>query len=91
MTELKSPGENGSTLGSEVVITDGDWHRIGFVWDGLYRILYVDGIVVAKDTQDDIEGSENGLYIGAGKTMQAGTYFSGLIDDVRIYSRAVSP
>jgi len=91
VTELKSPGENSGSLGSEVVITDGDWHRIGIVWDGLYRILYVDGVVVAEDTQDGIEGSENGLYIGAGNTMQAGTYFSGLIDDVRIYSRAVSP
>jgi hypothetical protein len=33
----------------------------------------------------------NGLYIGAGKAMAPGTYFSGLIDDVRIYNRAVSP
>ena len=30
-------------------------------------------------------------YIGTGKAMEAGTYWSGLIDDVRIYNRAVRP
>jgi len=30
------------------------------------------------------------MYIGTGKTMQSGTYWSGLIDDVRIYNQALS-
>lgn len=38
-----------------------------------------------------VSDSSNGLYIGCGKTMEPGTYWSGLIDDVRIYSRAVYP
>ena len=46
---------------------------------------------VAEDAQDNLEGSENGLYIGTGKAMEPGTYWSGLIDDVRIYTRAVTP
>jgi len=46
---------------------------------------------VAEDTQADLVVSENGLYIGTGKAMEAGTYFSGLIDDVRIYNRVVIP
>ncbi len=71
---------------SETTITDGEWHRISFVWDGSNRSLYVDGIAVAQDMQDSLESSSNGLYIGCGKTMQPGTYFSGLIDDVRIHS-----
>ena len=48
-------------------------------------------VIVAQDTQNGLEGSFNGLYIGCGKNMQPGTYFSGLIDDVRIYNRAVKP
>jgi len=91
VTELKSASQDGSILSSETVITDGDWHRIGVVWDGLYRRLYVDGVVVAEDTQLGLEGSQMGLYIGTGKAMESGTYFSGLIDDVRIYNRLVSP
>jgi len=90
MTEITSFGQDGNPLSSEMVITDGEWHRIGVVWDGLYRMLYVDGLMVAKDTQDSLEGSENGLYIGAGQIMLPGTYWSGLIDDIRIYNRVVS-
>ena len=91
MTELKCTGRSAGPLYSETVITDGQWHRIGLVWDGSHRKLYVDGVAVADDTQPGLEGSQMGLYIGTGKTMEPGTYFSGLIDDVRIYNRAVSP
>ena len=91
MTELKALGRSGSPMVSQTNITDGNWHRIGFVWDGSYRTLYIDDIAVAQDTQNGLESSDNGLYIGCGKNMQPETYFSGLIDDVRIYNRAVYP
>ncbi len=61
------------------------------MWDGSHRQLYVDGVDVAEDTLANLEVSENGLYIGTGKAMKSGTYWSGLIDDVRIYNRAVIP
>ncbi len=91
MTELKGAGRSTGPLFSEAVITDGQWHRIGLVWDGSKRTLYVDDVVVADDTQPGLESSQMGLYIGTGKAMEPGTFFSGLIDDVRIYNRAISP
>jgi hypothetical protein len=91
MTELTQSGRGATFLLSETTITDGDWHRIGFVWDGLYRTLYVDGVAVAEDTQDGLANPGNGFYIGTGDAMAPGTYFWGLIDDVRIYNRAVRP
>ena len=91
MTELKSSGRTGKPLQSQTNITDGNWHRIGLVSDGSNRTLYIDDIAVAQDTQDHLKGSNDGLYMGCGKAMEAGTYFSGLIDDVRIYNRAVKP
>jgi hypothetical protein len=90
-TELSGTGQDSNPLQSHTVITDGDWHRIGFVWDGSYRSLYVDSVVVANDTQPDLEGSQNSIYIGVGKDYATGTFFSGLIDDVRIYNRVVNP
>jgi len=90
MTKLKSSGRFGSPLLSQIVITDGNWHHIGLVWDGSKRILYVDDVIVAEDTQSDLGGSDNGLYLGCGKTMESGTFWSGLIDDVRIYDVALS-
>ncbi len=81
-------------LVSESVITDDQWHHVGLVYDfdGLYRYLYVDGVEVARDT--DVVGgvhSDGGLYFGAGKMLDVSSFFSGLIDDVRIYNRAVTP
>jgi hypothetical protein len=78
---------------SQANITDGNWHRIGFVWDGSYRYLYVDGAEVAKDAEplSDLESAEGGLYFGVGSTLAPNTFFSGLIDDVRIYNRVVKP
>jgi hypothetical protein len=79
-------------LVSESIITDDLWHYVGFVWDGSYRILYVDGIEVAKDTaaQNPLKPATGCLHIGAGKTLHTGTFFSGLIDDVRIYDKALT-
>ena len=91
MTELKDSGRSAGPLMSHTIIADGNWHRIGFVWDGLNRTLYVDGIKVAQDTQNELLSSNNGLYIGCSKGMESETYWSGLIDDVRIYNRAVAP
>jgi lysophospholipase L1-like esterase len=91
MTELKSPGRSGKPLQSQTNITDGQWHRIGFVWDGSKRALYVDGIIAAEDTQDSLGVSDGGLNFGCDKVMEAGTFWSGLIDDVRVYNRVVIP
>lgn len=35
--------------------------------------------------------STGGLNIGTGKNLDAGTFWSGLIDDIRIYNQAVKP
>jgi len=89
MTELASQ-RGVKTLVSDDVITDSDWHRVGLTWDGIEKILYVDDMeVVSKVCNAGI--SDNGLYIGAGKRLDAETFWSGLIDDVRIYNRAVTP
>ena len=42
------------------VITDGTWHRIGFVWDGSKRTLYVDDVEVGSDTQSSLAASAGG-------------------------------
>lgn len=97
-TDLKRPAgtgrnrlQEGPPLISSTVITDGDWHLVVFVRDGTDRILYVDDIEVARDTAESLEASYGGLHIGAGSGLEPGSFFSGLIDDIRIYDRTVSP
>jgi hypothetical protein len=91
MTELIVSGQSVIPSMPQGSITDGQWHRIGLVWDGSQRTLFVDGAAVADGTSDSQGMSSNGLYIGVGQNYAPGTFFSGLIDDVRIYNRAVSP
>ncbi len=80
----------GASLYSQTVVTDGNWHRIGFVWDGAQRVLYVDDVPVVLDSQTDLVGSTGALVIGAGTDSQPGTFWSGMIDDVRVYNRAIA-
>lgn len=90
-TELGSTGRQGHALTSQTPITDGSWHRVGFVWDGSDRALCVDDVEVARDTPTSLSWNSNVLQIGAGRGLEAGSFWFGLIDDVRIYDRAVKP
>jgi len=91
MTELRSGGRVSMALYSEATVADGQWHRVGFTWDGSNRRLYVDDILVAEDTDVALAECYSGLNIGCGSIMAPNTFFTGLIDDVRIYNRAVKP
>ena len=80
-------------LESELVVTDEQWHHVGLVYDfnTMKRHLYVDGVEVAVDAVF-VGGVQStaGLYIGAGKTLDATSFFSGLIDNVCIYNNPLT-
>ena len=78
-------------LYSDAVVTDGQWHRVILVWDGDSRILYVDDEEVASDPLNEVSAPAGKLIIGAGGSLEPGSSWSGLVDDVRIYNRAVKP
>jgi hypothetical protein len=90
-TGLCAGARGGKPLVSAAVMADGAWHRVGLVWDGRDRILYLDGVEVARDSQVALAAAAGGLQIGAGSTLAPGTFWTGLVDDVRIYNRAVQP
>lgn len=91
MTELQSSGRLASALGSTAVVTDGDWRHIGLTWDGVNRRLYVDDVEVAADTQTGLAGSNGDLLLGASAKVAPDAFWSGLIDEVRIYNRVLKP
>ena len=97
-TDISDPTKSvrGGTTGglpliSPATITDGNWHRVGFVRDGKERILYVDDIEVARDTVEDLDSATGSLFIGVDSNLEVGTFWSGMIDDVWIYDRVVEP
>jgi hypothetical protein len=73
-------------------VNDGQWHHIAGVFDGAQKFLYVDGAV---DASADFTGTINSSAIHSvniGENNQAtGRYFTGLIDDVRIYDKGLHP
>ena len=79
-------------VNTDVVVTDGDWHCVGLAWDGSVRIVYVDGIEATRDEEYIyFQKSTNGYYIGTGFERTPGTFWSGMIDDFRVYDYAVIP
>jgi serine/threonine protein kinase/Tol biopolymer transport system component len=90
-TGLSDGSHSAKSLTSDAFVTDDQWHRVVLTWDGSNRSLYMDGIEVATDTQPNLAASSGNLHIGAGKTLAPAAFWSGLIDDVRVYNRAVQP
>ena len=74
--------------------TDGDWHHVAIVWDGSRRYIYADGTEVAADPADlgeSLESCDGRLYLGAHKGLSSSYFWTGMLDDTRIYNRALSP
>jgi acyl-CoA thioesterase-1 len=93
MTGLTDAGRLTRSLMSEFVITGDVWHQIRLVWDGSLRHLFVDDIEVAADVRPlaPLVSSRGGLHMGAAKTPAAGTFWTGFMDDIRIYDGALLP
>ncbi|MBT5925946.1 MAG: hypothetical protein HOH33_04955, partial [Verrucomicrobia bacterium] len=71
---------------------DGTWHHIAFVQDEGARALYVDGVLddLAIDAKPEGDFLANDTSIGGILRAAASHWVTGLIDDVAIWSRALS-
>jgi hypothetical protein len=64
------------------------WTHVALTYDSAALRLYVNGRQVAsRAASGAIETNDNPLWIGGNQPY--GEYFTGLIDDVRVYSRAL--
>ncbi len=93
------PGPNGTDhTASSTSIKDNSWHHIVGIRNGINGYVYIDGILrgtnPAVDNRTYGYATENTYiganhFIGPGDTIQY--YFNGLIDEPRIYNRALTP
>jgi hypothetical protein len=79
--------------GSFVAATllEGAWIHVALVWNGADAMLYVDGSHIATAPKPDMLFDTHGVYVGVDE--DGGllvNHFHGLIDDVRIYDRALT-
>ncbi len=68
-------------------LTDGQWHHLVFRRAGAQIGLYVDGALRGSTEYLGVIGAQGPLYIGRGSYNILG--WNGVIDDVRIYNRAL--
>jgi fibronectin type 3 domain-containing protein len=81
-------GANGNVFGSSALPAN-TWSYLGLTYDGSALRLYVNGILASTQPQADaIATSTNQLSIGGDSIY--GQFFAGMIDDVRIYNRAIT-
>ncbi|MHC4533191.1 MAG: LamG-like jellyroll fold domain-containing protein [Planctomycetota bacterium] len=76
---------------SKTIITDGQWHNLGFAWDGSIRSIYVDGVEEGWAFSSNGPHGSLGLRIGGSWGLDFKNFWSGFIDDVRLYDRATQP
>lgn len=80
-----------STTKANAGITNNKWHFITATFDGKTKKLYVDGkLKLSRDWEKVIETNPNGSSIGRFGGTTSGYFFTGLIDDVRIYEQALT-
>jgi len=70
------------------IINDNKWHFVVAVYDGVRGYVYVDGALDSSGGSAGVIG-KNTLYLGVGR-YYGGEYLNGIIDEVRIYNRALS-
>ncbi len=81
--------QTGDLLGNKVV-ADGQWHHVAGVLDGTKMSIYVDGALDAwAASSPNISVNDYSVHIGANAQAED-RLFRGLIDDVRIYDRALT-
>ncbi len=69
---------------------NGVWHHVAGTYDGSSLKLYVDGMLQATTAHvGSIATRTNNLYLGENSEI-TGRFYAGAMDDVRIYSRALS-
>lgn len=72
-------------------LTGGEWHHIAATYDGAELSIYLDGNLEESKVVGPANDSEGHLTFGSGYYAGAPlSYFEGKIDDVRIYSRALT-
>jgi hypothetical protein len=77
--------------GSSFPITANTWTHVATVYDGTEQVLYKNGERVYSRTQTGAIGSNGSkLLIGARGNTSPRNFFGGMIDEVKIYDRALS-
>ena len=82
-------GKKLATLQAPDAITLNGWHQLAATYDGATASLYVDGVLKKSAAAELMHDEAVPLTIGKGSWFNGG-YFTGLIDEVAVYGRALT-
>jgi hypothetical protein len=71
-------------------INTGTWYLVTGTWNGTMLTLYVNGVSVATSTPGAVPTSSSGNPLELGNEAGNSFYVNGVIDDARVYNRALS-
>ncbi|MHC4353857.1 MAG: LamG domain-containing protein [Planctomycetota bacterium] len=81
-----------STFPAPPAINDNQWHMITYVRNMANATVYVDGVQVGTDAADNDPAAETRWSIGQEwDGSSPSDLYRGMVDDVRIYSKALAP
>jgi hypothetical protein len=85
-------GASTYTVDSSVSVADGKWHLLSGTYDGTTMRIYVDGVQKGSGTSfsGNLPTQAGNVRIGADYQTTPANFFTGNIDDTRIYNRALS-
>lgn len=71
-------------------VTDNEWHHVAGTYDGTLARIYLDGVSSASlAVTGQINASASNVLLGDNEG-SPGRYFTGILDDVRIYKRGLT-
>ena len=80
-----------ASAGDNKPITTGQWYYATYTYDGLTAKLYINGVLKSTLQKTAIlTDNNNDLYIGKSEDPTYPYYFKGVIDEIRIYNRALT-
>ncbi|MHC4145174.1 MAG: LamG domain-containing protein [Planctomycetota bacterium] len=93
-TNSTSPEWMASPNGSATDLFDGEWHHTASVYDGAEKVIYLDSVEIVREAATGRIGIGEGtgrVLIGGGRDVDPMVIeFGGLIDEARIYDRALT-
>jgi len=77
-------------LTSTAIVGLAAWHHVAIRWDGTTKTIALDGADTGSD-RATTDFDDQSIYIGAGFDGADYADYTGLIDDIRIYDRPLTP
>ena len=87
---LKTEGTTSTFISSTGVLTTGIWTHLAIVYDGSFVNLYQDGVLLDSFTKTGVISQNPAISVHIGRNPDGYGPFDGLIDDVRIYDKALT-